>query len=152
MTIADHRFFVTGGSLPAECPSYVERQADRELYEALQRRELCYVLTARQMGKSSLKVRIAARLQEAGKRVAVLDLTAVGQNVDPEQWYYSLLYRLGEQLDLERELRDFWLEHERLGPLARFMAAIEHCALAEGKGHGAGDSPEPLPDAQCPLP
>src|SRR5262245_34857358 len=129
MTLADHRFFVTGGSLPSDNPSYVERQADRELHAALRRGEYCYVLTRRQMGKSSLRVRTALRLREEGLQVAVLDLTAIGQNVQPEQWYYSLLDSVGEQLGLDQELDAFWSEHARLGPLRRFMAAIEHCVL-----------------------
>ncbi len=143
MTIADNRFYVTGGSLPPECPSYVEREADRQLYEALQRRELCYVLTARQMGKSSLKVRTAQKLREAGVQVGVLDLTEIGQNVDPEQWYYSLLSRLGEGLGLEEALDRFWQAHQRLGPLRRFMAAIEHIVLGVGCSvFGVGSGPE----------
>jgi hypothetical protein len=39
------------------------------------------------MGKSSLMVRTAARLREEGVGVAVLDLTAIGQNLSAEQWY-----------------------------------------------------------------
>src|SRR5262245_13818652 len=108
----DAGFYVTGGTLSHDALSYIERDADRELYEALAHGEYCYVLTARQMGKSSLVVRTAARLREEGFRVAVLDLTAIGQSVTAEQWYFSLLVRLGEQLDLDREVEAFWQARE----------------------------------------
>ena len=50
-------FFVAGGTLTADAPSYVERKADRELQEALRAGEYCYVLDSRQVGKSSLLIR-----------------------------------------------------------------------------------------------
>src|SRR5947207_5702848 len=133
MTAPETTFYVTGGTLRSDAPSYVERQADRDLHAALTRGEFCYVLTSRQMGKSSLMVRTAARLREEGVQVAILDLTAIGQNLSPEQWYGGLLRRLGRQLDpsgdLEEELEEFWFAQERLGPLDRWMEALQQVVL-----------------------
>src|SRR5258706_9767580 len=117
-------FFVTGGTLRHDAPSYVERQADSHLLEGLKQREFCYVLTARQMGKSSLMLRTANRLRHDGVFVVMLDLTAIGQNLTAEQWYDGLLRSLSPQVGLEKELETFWLANPRLGPLQRWMAAL----------------------------
>src|SRR5207244_1900912 len=90
MAATETSFYVTGGTLRLDAPCYVERRADRELHEALVRGDFCYVLTSRQMGKSSLMVHTAARLRAEGVQVAILDLTAIGQNLSAEQWYGGL--------------------------------------------------------------
>ena len=124
-------FYVVGGTLRQDAPSYVERQADRDLYDGLVQGKFCYVLTPRQMGKSSLMVRTAARLREEnGAAVAVLDLTAIGQNLNPEQWYGGLLSQMGQQLGLEDELVEFWLGLSHLGPLQRWTEAIRQVVLS----------------------
>ena len=134
MNEPQRNFYVTGGTLQRNAPSYVRRQADVDLHEGLSAGKFCYVLTSRQMGKSSLMVQTAARLREEGIAVAVLDLTAVGQNLTAEQWYDGLLNRTGQQLHLEDELEDFWLENERVGPLQRWMRALREIVLERHKG------------------
>jgi hypothetical protein len=48
------------------------------LYRALKLGEFCYVLNARQMGKSSLRVQIMQRLQSEGVACAAIDISEIG--------------------------------------------------------------------------
>jgi WD40 repeat protein len=134
MSISTTNFYITGGTLQRDAACYVERQADSTLFDGLMQGRFCYVLTSRQMGKSSLMVRTAVRLREEGVAVAVLDLTAIGQNLNPEQWYNGLLNQLGQRLDLEDELEDFAYEHKQLSPLQRWMRAIRELVLDRCSG------------------
>jgi hypothetical protein len=132
-TLSD--FYVIGGTLRRDALSYVLRSADDDLYTGLSSGQFCYVLTSRQMGKSSLMVRTAVRLRADDIAVAVLDLTAIGQNVSAEQWYEGLLGLIGQQLDLEDELDDFWMQNKRIGPLQRWMRAIREVVMTRQPTH-----------------
>jgi len=129
--ILQANFYVTGGTLPGNAISYVRRQADELLYKSLCQNEYCYILTSRQMGKSSLMVRTATRLREEGIRAAVVDLTSLGQNVTVEQWYKGILNRIGQALGIEEDLDDFWYEHAALPPLERWLDALQQVVLAQ---------------------
>src|SRR5947209_3515627 len=134
MIALEREFYVTGGTLEPDAPCYVERKADSDLLAHLSQGEFCYVLTPRQMGKSSLMARTAARLREAGTAVVLLELTALGQNLTTEQWYDGLLGYVGQELDLEEQLERFWLAHERLSPLQRWLRALREVVLAQHPG------------------
>jgi WD40 repeat protein len=127
-------FYVVGGTMPQEAPSYVERQADNDLFAAVMRGEFCYLLTARQMGKSSLMIRTVTRLRAAGITVAALDLTAIGQNLPAEKWYGGLLVQIGQRLGLEDEMIEFWVSHLMLGPMQRWITAIRTVVLKRCPG------------------
>jgi len=92
--MSNENIFTVGGTVQASNGLYISRRADVELLAHCRAGDFAYVLTPRQLGKSSLMVRTAARLQEEGVGVAVLDLTATGQNLDAEQWYDGLIGRI----------------------------------------------------------
>ena len=129
-----HSFYVVGGTMRPDAKSYVRRNADEELYNGLIENEFCHVLTARQMGKSSLMLRVAARLRDSGICVAVLDLTGIGTNLSAEQWYSGLLVQMGDRLNLEDEVLEFWKANLSIGPMQRWISAIQKVVLPSRLG------------------
>ena len=120
--------YQVGGSLPLDAPTYVVRSADRYLYKALRQGTPCYVLNARQMGKSSLMVRMMHHLQQEGHRCAVLDMTRIGSDeVTLNQWYKGLAVELWQALGLMNSFRlsDWWKERQDLSAVQRLGQFFE---------------------------
>jgi len=126
-------FFIAGGTLRPDSPSYVKRPADDELFKLALASEFCYVLTPRQMGKSSLMVRTASQLKEQGVSTAVIDLTKIG-TVAVDQWYLGLLTQLKRQLKLSIDPEAWWQEHALLGRVQRFTDFLRDVILTEIEG------------------
>ena len=126
--------YQVGGSLTAESPSYVTRQADLQLYQYLQQNEFCYVLNSRQMGKSSLLVRTKHQLQQEGFRCSHIDLTRIGSNyLTPEHWYKGIVGELwrGFQLLEKVELKSWWWESGNIPIVQKLSYFIEDILLVQ---------------------
>ncbi len=125
-------FYVVGGTLKPDAPSYIERKTDRELYEHILKGDFCCVLTPRQMGKSSLMIRTAQRLKKQGLRTAIIDLTRIGtgkEKTSADQWYYGIAYRILRELGLDTKLSEWWQEREKLPALQRLTEFFEDVLL-----------------------
>lgn len=130
--------YQVGGSLQYQDLTYVERDADAQLYKALQQGEFCYVLNSRQMGKSSLLVRTKHRLEEAGFCCAAIDLTGIGsKHINSEQWYRGLISELylGFNLIGKINLKKWWAAHDDISLVQKLHKFILDILLAEFCDH-----------------
>lgn len=132
--MTNDQYYQVGGSLPPNSPTYVKRQADEDFYQGLKAGQFCYVLTSRQMGKSSLQLRTMQRLQAEGVACAAIDLSEIGNwDVTQNQWYAGIIYSLVNNLELgdRIDLRNWWREREFLSPVQRLSEFIEKVLLVE---------------------
>lgn len=83
--------YTTGGTVQAGGGIYVNRKADNELLALCRKGEFAFILSSRQIGKSSLVVNTSEELKKEDVRCAIVDLSAIGVNISPDEWYLGIL-------------------------------------------------------------
>ncbi len=93
MVTTSNVYFYTSGALPRDYPGYISRPADYAAWRALQQGKLIYTIAPRQVGKTSLLKRLAARLSDQGWCCCQVDLATFG-NLERAHWFQ----RIGERI------------------------------------------------------
>lgn len=123
-----------GGSLPVDAPTYIVRQADHDLFDSLLAREYCYVLNARQMGKSSLRVKTMSRLKAQGIACSEVELSGIGsQQITAQQWYGGIIQEIIDGFELNINRKSWLKERDDLSPVQRLGKFIETILLGQIK-------------------
>ena len=124
--------YTTGGTVQAqEGGLYLVRPADQQLLELCRQSRFAYVLTPRQLGKSSLMIRTAEELLAEGFRAVTVDLTQIGTGSDAEKWYGDVLEVVADQLELTTNARTWWQQEAETGLTLRLTRFFEEVVLAE---------------------
>lgn len=130
------KYYKIGGPLSSDAPSYVEREADLELYANLIAGNYCLILNARQMGKTSLRIRTADKLRRNGFICLRVDISAIGiEKITLEQWYTCLVRELIRQLkqnefqtlnflEINREIEKIAVEEPPINIFTYFIQEI----------------------------
>jgi len=117
-------FFSVGAPLHAVRAGYVRRGADDVLYETVVSGRYAHIIAPDRSGKSSLIAATAARFENNGFKVAILDLEQIGvrdAGTDAGRWYYSVAYRLLRQLRIRVDLQTWWQDKSILSNRQRLV-------------------------------
>jgi len=129
--VAKQNIYTVGGTVQASGGLYLLRKVDEALLALCRDGTFAYVLTSRQMGKSSLMVRTAERLAEVGVHAVIVDLTQLGIQLTAAEWYLGLLTIIADSLMLNTDVISWWQARAHLGATQRLTLFFQEIVLTE---------------------
>ena len=126
--------YVVGGTVQAGDGVYIEREADQELLVLCRTRAFVYILSTRQVGKSSLIINVAKTLVAEGIAPVIIDLQESGvHELTADTWYIGFLTEVSDQLELDVDVENWWGERNNLPHGKRFTTFFKEILLAQVK-------------------
>ncbi|MBE9261609.1 AAA-like domain-containing protein [Microcystis sp. LEGE 00066] len=131
--------FTVGGRLHLSNQTYVHRTSDDELLQELINGKYCYILNARQTGKSSLRIKIVDRLKKCNPKVdsVIIDLNNVAiSQMNWRQWCFAITETIAKAESLRimttKELDQWWKSFgDDIAPLQRHINFLEEYVLKQ---------------------
>jgi hypothetical protein len=127
----EQTIYTVGGTVQAGGGLYIKRKADDKLLELCRNGEFAFILSSRQVGKSSLMVRTAQQLETENIRSVIIDLSAIGVKVSPDEWYLGILNEISTQLNLQTDIFTWWSRFAQLGQAQRLTNFFRDVLLKE---------------------
>lgn len=129
--MAEQIIYTVGGTVQAGGGIYIPRKADDELLAYCRASEFAFILSSRQVGKSSLMVRTARQLESENIGSVIIDLSGIGVKISADQWYLGILNVIAKKLKLKTDLFAWWAEGAGLGPAQQMTNFFSDVLLKE---------------------
>jgi serine/threonine protein kinase/DNA-binding CsgD family transcriptional regulator len=130
-----HRLEKPEGTMNTRSTFYIERPSDQIALETIQQEGVTITIKGpRQMGKSSLLLRVREAALQAGKRVALFDFQLFDKPAlsDASLFFRQLCNWLSDELDLPSRVDEFW--EAPLGNSQRTTRYLQRYLLKEVNG------------------
>ncbi len=129
--MTNQTIYTVGGTVQAGGGFYIKRKADDELLEYCRAGEFAFILSSRQVGKSSLMVRTAQQLEQENIRSVIIDLSSIGVKISADEWYLGILNDISNTLNLQTDIFSWWSDRAGLGPAQRLTNFFRDVLLKE---------------------
>lgn len=129
--MAKEAVYTVGGTIQPGVGVYIRRKADDELLELCRAGEIAYILSSRQVGKSSLITQTTRQLEKENIWSVTVDLSIIGTKIKQDEWYIGIIHEIATKLGLKTDIFTWWARYAALGSAQRFFNFLRDVMLVE---------------------